>query len=918
MKINIRIILITFVVVVLVSISIALIFYSVSNSVITSQNTKTLLNSANDFVFEFEQSAAHIDEEFGIIYRQLQNKEQIKLDTLDIDFFFKVNIENKIDPKSFSCKPFVLFNYQPIELASFIEQNPGTILRYSYVSKNETYFYGRIINEKLLTDISKRIRAELSVFVGSNLLSVSNSQVNIAHNQSLKESFEQLKFKNNFDVANIESNNYNFFSVKYELKSSLQNTQPVTFIVFNISSDIKEFGNTLKTILSVTILTSILISLIVTILFTSKFRKQISLLINAAEKSSQGDLKFRVPIVSKDEIGTLSDNFNKMLDKISEKEKLNENYSDFISLINLHSDLTELSKAALDAICKTLNIHFGVLYLFENNLLIPLAEEGLTKSVVNPFEENSVYSAAVKNAETIELSFKENNPVLKTSSLTFPVKYTLIKPVVQNKKIIAVLELISEHIPEVNPKEYLNVITEQLGIALNNALSYHQLKKIVGDLKTLNENYQKQNEQIKGQNQQLTELHNQLKIKAEELEAERQKAIELSNVKSQFLANMSHELKTPLSSIIGLTEIILNDTSTIPRNRNRLQVVFRNGKRLLEMINNILEFSKIDSGKISVNKSTFLISSEIKNIVLSFGHYLTENKIKLNVFYDSDNDYLVKTDKEKFAHILTNLLSNAFKFTESGSVTVSVNSKMNNMIIKVTDTGIGIPQEDISKIFNEFERAMTSEKSKYGGAGLGLAICKKYVEMLGGKIDVESQIGSGTTFTVSLFNSVLDVLPLSENITETASSKIIETKEVLLQNEETSPSNTDETKVLVVDDDLDILFTVGEILQNIGFSALFARNGVECLSILAKEKINIVLLDIMMPEMDGFETIKRIRKDEKLNDLQVIALTAHAMLDDKHIIEQSGFDDVVTKPVDVTSLKIKINQANMKVKSNEK
>jgi len=918
MKINVRIILITFVVVVLVSISIALIFYSVSNSVIISQNTKTLLNSTNDFVFEFEQSAAHIDEEFGFIYKKLQEKEQIKLDTSDIDFFFKVNSENKIDPQSFSCKPFVLFNYQSIKLSGFIDQNPGAILRYSYPGKNETYFYGRIINEKLLLDISKRIRAEIAVFVGANLLSISNSQTNISHNQSLKESFELLKFKNNFDVTNIESGNFNFFSVKYELKTSLQNTQPITFIIFNISSDIQEFGNTLRTILAVTILAGILISLIVTILFTSKFRKQLSLLIEAAEKSSKGDLDFRVSLISKDEIGTLSDNFNKMLDKISEKEKLSHNYSEFISLINIHSDLNELSKAALSTMCKSLNIQFGVLYLFENEMLIPLAEEGLTKLPINPFEENSIYSSVVKNADTIELTFKENSPILKTSSIDFEIKYTLIKPIIQNKKIIAALELICEHIPEVNPKEYLSVISEQLGIALNNAISLHKLKVIVDDLKNLNESYHKQNEQIKGQNLLLTELHNQLKIKAEELESERQKAIELSSVKSQFLANMSHELKTPLSSIIGLTEIILSDSSTILRNRNRLQVVFRNGRKLLEMINNILEFSKLDSGKTTINKSTFLISSEIKEIIVSFGHYLLDDKIKLNILYDSDNDYLVKTDKEKFGHILTNLISNAFKFTEVGSINVLIKSKRDDLIIIVSDTGIGISNEDKTKIFNEFERAITAEVKKYSGAGLGLAICKKYIEILNGKIEVESKVGSGTSFTVVFANSILDKLPLPESGMELLQIKNNETKKSVVSSDKLIFEKIGEAKILVVDDDLDILFTVGEIFQNIGLNALFAKNGLECLSVLSKEKVDIVLLDIMMPEMDGFETVKNIRSDEHLKNLQVIALTAHAMLDDKHIIEQSGFDDIITKPVDVNSLKIKINQAILKVKKDEK
>lgn len=918
MKINLRIILITLIVVFLVSISSAFIFYSVANSVIISQNTKTLLNNTNDFVFALEQSTSHIDEEFNLMFEKIKNVEKIKLDTFDIDFFFKLNTDNKIDPKSFVSKPNVLFNYQPLDLSNFIDKNPGIILSYSYPSKNETYFYGKIIDEKFLTDIQKKIRAEAAAFVGGSLLSISNYTTNLIFIQSLNQAFDFLRFKNNFDVANIESGNYNFFASKYELKSYLQTTQPITLIIFNISTDIQEFGSTLKIILFVTILTGILLSFIITVIFTSRFRKQLSLLISVAEKSAKGLLDKRVPVISNDELGTLSNNFNKMLEQISQKENLNKKYSEFISLINLHSDLHGLSRTALSSICKNLNIHFGVLYLFENNRLTPIAEEGLSKTSINPIEENSVYASVIKNAETIELTFKENNPILKVSSLSIPIKYTLIKPIIHNKNLIAVLELISEDIPKSNPKEYLNVITKQLAIAINNAISYNKLITLVDELKNLNENYQNQNEQIKGQNEQLTLLHNELKIKAEELELERAKAVELSNIKSQFLANMSHELKTPLSSIIGLTEIIMKDPNTIPRNKNRLMIVFRNGKKLLEMINNILEFSKIDSGKILLNNSTFLLSNEINNIKISFEHFLVDSKIKLSISYKDNQDLLLKTDKEKLGHIITNLLSNAFKFTDVGDIEILIESKHNDLIIKVRDTGIGISEDDKIKIFDEFEQVIKSQNKMYAGAGLGLAICKKFIELLGGKIEVESKIGKGSLFTITLPNCILDKLELPENNLSDVKNINIERSELNFPSIPIKNIQNDQPKILVVDDDLDILFTVGEILQNIGLNAVFAKNGIECLSILSKEKIDIILLDIMMPDMDGFETIKKIRETEKFKNIQVIALTAHAMLDDKYIIEQSGFDDIITKPIDINSLKIKINQSIIKLKQDEK
>lgn len=909
MKISVRIILITFLIVVLVSLSSAFIYYSISNSIIVSQNIKALLNNSNGFVFEFEQASAHLEDEFTTILQKIEKGYKVKIDTFDIDFFFMMNKENKIDPQSFLCKAFVLFNFQPIELEKFIEQNPGAMLKYKYTRKNETYFFGKIIKEDFLNDISKKIKTEIAAYWSDKLLAVSNKENNLFHATFLNEAFAKLRFKNNYDVASIETSNFDFFGIKYEIKSGLQNASPLTFIIFSTSTDIQEFASTIRTILFVTILTGILLSLIITVLFTSKFRKQLSLFVNVAEASSKGDLSLRVKHISNDEIGTLANSFNKMLDDISQKELLEKKYSEFVSLINKHADLITLSREALKSICRQLNMQFGVLYLFKDNLLSPIASEGISKSAINPFEENSIYASVINNMKTIELSFKDNSTILKTSSIELPIKYMLIKPIVYNQEVIAVIELICEHIPENNPNNYLTVITEQLGIALSNALSFDRLKNLVEELKILNKNFQKQNEMISGQNKELTSLHHQLQQKAEELEKEREKAIELSNIKSQFLANMSHELKTPLSSIIGLTEIIQNDKSTVAVNKNRLAIVLKNSKKLLEMINNILEFSKIESDKIQLNENTFLCSKFIDDIYNNFSYYQFNEKIKFLKSFEKNCDYLIKTDREKLEHILTNLLSNAFKFTEDGIIELLISNSKNHLIITVRDTGVGIAEEDLEKIFNEFERIKNSEK-KYSGAGLGLAIVKRYSEMMNGKISVQSKKGIGSTIKLVLSNVILDIMP--QNI----SSNDIES--ISLPNNTTEAVNTNKNpKILVVDDDVDILFTVGEILQNLELQAVFAKNGLEALSIISKENIDLILLDIMMPELDGFETIKHIRKNDSTKNLCVIALTAYAMLDDKQIIEQSGFDDVITKPIDVNSLKIKINKALLKSKINE-
>jgi len=208
---------------------------------------------------------------------------------------------------------------------------------------------------------------------------------------------------------------------------------------------------------------------------------------------------------------------------------------------------------------------------------------------------------------------------------------------------------------------------------------------------------------------------------------------------------------------------------------------------------------------------------------------------------------------------------------------------------------------------------------KYSGAGLGLAICKSYAELMNAELSVTSKEEQGSNFSLEMKDVIVEELdiPHTENLLGQNDGKNGQDTEQ--QDQETEAINIDETynieendkkyKILVVDDDNDTLFTVGEILQNLGYETIFATNGVECLNNLEISIPDLVLLDIMMPKMDGFETIKKIRSNPKFSDLLVIALTAHAMLDDKYIIEETGFDDLITKPIDNSTIQLKINQA---------
>ncbi|MBS4036471.1 MAG: response regulator, partial [Ignavibacterium sp.] len=500
---------------------------------------------------------------------------------------------------------------------------------------------------------------------------------------------------------------------------------------------------------------------------------------------------------------------------------------------------------------------------------------------------SSFYDSSIKRMESVELELKENPPIISTGLTQVAVRFILIFPIIYNNKVISLLELGAINRPDDQSFNYIERIKEQLAIGIVNASAFQKLEDLVIELKNLNEEYQKQNIHVKNQNETLLQLHNELKEKAEELEVQKQKAEESTVLKSQFLALMSHELKTPLNAILGLTELILNDNSVSPKNHERLTVVLRSSKRLINLINDILIYSKIESGKMETRIEDFNLSELMDEVYYSGNTFAEEKKLSFQIEKNFPSDLMIKSDRIKILQILLNLIENGIKFTEEGFVKLSISLKENNILVfKVVDTGRGISETEQKIIFEEFRQVDSSTTRRYSGTGLGLSICKKFAELINGTISVTSERDKGSTFTFILPIDISD------------DSFIKEEKEIKISPPEVKELVTDQkTTVLIVDDDPDTLFTLKEIVQKANYRTIIAKNGKECLELMECEIPDIILLDIMMPVMDGFQTIKKIRKSKKFNSLPIFAITAKAMQDDKHTIYKYGFTGLILKPI---------------------
>jgi signal transduction histidine kinase/ActR/RegA family two-component response regulator len=372
-------------------------------------------------------------------------------------------------------------------------------------------------------------------------------------------------------------------------------------------------------------------------------------------------------------------------------------------------------------------------------------------------------------------------------------------------------------------------------------------------------------------------------------------AAEAANrAKSEFLANMSHEIRTPLNGVIGNAQLL--EMSDLGREEKEyLSAIILSGNNLLSLINDILDLSKIEAEKVVLEKAEFSLHNCIRNVVHSQRSRAEGKGLSIALAIPDDVPDLLTGDELRVTQILLNLLGNAIKFTGAGGITLSATAKerhgANALIeIAVTDSGIGIPEAATGEIFQPFAQADNSITGRYGGTGLGLTICRRLAELMGGSIAVQSKEGEGSIFRVLLPFTVVEQAALPQKSAPLASSKALWTGPAL--------------KVLLVEDN-EINQKLGlALLGKMGHSARLAENGIQALAALDREAFDLVLMDINMPVMGGEEALAELREREQTSGShqRVIALTAYALTGDERKFLAAGFDGYVTKPMEVKKL----------------
>ena len=400
--------------------------------------------------------------------------------------------------------------------------------------------------------------------------------------------------------------------------------------------------------------------------------------------------------------------------------------------------------------------------------------------------------------------------------------------------------------------------------------------------------------ELKKQNAEYAFLNTRYKDLNKNLLLAKEKAEESDWLKSAFLANMSHEIRTPMNGILGFTKLLKRKQNLSGEKQlEYLDVIQESGVRMLNTVNDIIDISKIDAGQVDIVLGDLYIKDEISSLYEFFKpeaeekglHFILKNELP-------DTELIMQTDITKFNSVLTNLIKNAIKFTPKGSIEVECKIQKHYFHCSVKDTGVGIPPNRITAIFNRFEQADIKDNRAFEGSGLGLAITKAYLEMLGGEIWVESVEGKGSQFHFTI--------PFKEVKTAITKKKTIEDKDI-------EDKSKKKLKIAIVEDDEASAIYLKEILKGIACEIVHAQTGEEAI-ILCKSipDIDIILMDIRIPGIDGYETTRRIRKFNK--GISIIAQTAFALSGDKEKAIEVGCDDYITKPIDNEELFELINK----------
>ncbi|OOQ46701.1 histidine kinase [Streptomyces antibioticus] len=743
--------------------------------------------------------------------------------------------------------------------------------------------------------------------------------------------------------------------------------------------------------------------------------RQVRAIARVATAVTRGDLNLKIDVDASGEIQELQDYINKMIANLrdttianKEQDWLKGNLARVSALMQGRRDLEDVASLIMSELPPLVAAQHGAFFLampsadgtddpYELRMLGSYGYSmGSMPTSFRPGE--ALVGTAAEEKRTILV---ENAPsgYLKISSGLgeAPPAQVIVLPVLFEGQVLGVIELASFTPFTQIQKDFLNQLAEMIATSVNTISVNTKTEQLLKQSQELTEQLRERSAELEQRQKALQASNAELEEKAELL-AQQNRDIEVKNTeieearqvleeraeqlavsmryKSEFLANMSHELRTPLNSLLILAKLLADnvDTNLTPKQVEFAETIHGAGSDLLQLINDILDLSKVEAGKMDVSPTRIALVQLVDYVEATFRPLTAEKGLDLSVRVSPELPATLHTDEQRLLQVLRNLLSNAVKFTDSGSVELVIRPAGADVPVaikeqlleagsltdpdaaliafSVTDTGIGIAAGKMRVIFEAFKQADGTTSRKYGGTGLGLSISREIAQLLGGEIHAQSEPGRGSTFTLYLPLHPSELPPqgytqavaaleagdlvASENgaaeLSELTETEIETPAEVKSYQEtqngaaalfrrrrrsvnggerlagESGPWQAPQgqrvirfggEKVLIVDDDIRNVFALTSVLEQHGLSVLYAENGREGIEVLEQhDDVAVVLMDIMMPEMDGYATTTAIRRMPQFSGLPIIALTAKAMKGDREKAIESGASDYVTKPVD--------------------
>ncbi|HEX3986583.1 MAG TPA: HAMP domain-containing protein [Acidobacteriaceae bacterium] len=694
-------------------------------------------------------------------------------------------------------------------------------------------------------------------------------------------------------------------------------------------------------------------------LLADNLTNQVRAIAEVATAVTKGDLTRSIQVEARGEVAELKDNINTMIDNLrlttdrnTEQDWLKTNLARFTGMLQGQRDLATVGRMLLSELVPLVNAQQGVIYQTETQ---PESEDTGALVLLSAFANiPDGYKREIGMGEGLigQCAAEKRRMLITELPLTaVPIRSGLIEavprniivlPVLFEDRVKAVIELASLSVFTASHLAFLEQLTSSIGIVLNSIEAtmqtealLKQSQQLATELQTQQKELQQTNEQLAQKAQQLAEQNSEVERKNQEIEQARraleEKARELaltSKYKSEFLANMSHELRTPLNSILVLGQQLAEnpDGNLSGRQVEFARTIHGAGTDLLNLISDILDLSKIESGTVSVEPEELFFGSLLEAVSRPFRHEAENRRLFFEVKGDPKLGRSLVTDPRRLQQVLKNLLSNAFKFTEQGGVRLTVASAMSGwspdhpvlsgagavVAFEVSDTGIGIPTEKQRIIFEAFQQADAGTSRKYGGTGLGLAISRELASLLGGEIQLRSTPGKGSTFTLYVPQTYVGpaATPLAErhgpspSVPVFLSSPVVSEQDAAMEDDRENLEEGD-TVLLVVEDDPHYARVIADLSHDKGFKVLIAMTGAEALALAREFNPSAVSLDVFLPDMLGWTVLNHLKQDPRTRHIPVQMLTLD---DDRHHGLSRGAFAFVTKPTSTEDLEVALTR----------